>query len=64
MSIENIQSKMEQLKMIHTANLIPELLGEAVSTKSSLTDFFENVLSLEIQAREERRVAASLKVSG
>lgn len=64
MSIENIQSKMEQLKMSHTANLIPELLGEAVSTKSSLTDFFENVLSLEIQAREERRVAASLKVSG
>ena len=27
-------------------------------------EFFEKVLSLEVEAREERRIAASLKVSG
>jgi DNA replication protein DnaC len=55
---------METLKMQHTSGLIPELLAEATKQKSSAVDFFEKVLTLEVQAKEERRIAASLKVSG
>ena len=64
MSIEVIQNKMEQLKMIHTCGLISELSSDASKEQTSALDFFEKVLSMEIQAREERRIAASLKVSG
>jgi DNA replication protein DnaC len=63
-SIEEIREKMEALKMSHTSALLPELLSEATKQKSGAVDFFEKVLTLEVEAREERRVAASLKVSG
>jgi DNA replication protein DnaC len=62
-SIEEIKGKMEALKMSHTSALLPELLSEATKQKSGAVDFFEKVLTLEVEAREERRVAASLKVS-
>lgn len=64
MSVQEIQQMMETLKMQHTSGLIPELLADATKQKSSAVDFFEKVLSLEVQAKEERRIAASLKVSG
>lgn len=64
MSLEAIRQKMELLKMTHTSALIPELLSEASKQKNSAVEFFEKVLSLEVEAREERRIAASLKVSG
>jgi DNA replication protein DnaC len=63
MSVEEIREKMEALKMSHTASLLPELLSDATKQKSGVVDFFEKVLTLEVEAREERRVAASLKVS-
>jgi DNA replication protein DnaC len=55
---------MEQLKMVHTAPLLPEIAADATKANSSLLDFFEKILSHEIQEREERRIVASLKVSG
>ncbi len=62
------QDKMEQLKLNHTAPLIGECKLVDGATKEqmrmSVLDFFEKLLSLEIQSREERRIAASLKVSG
>jgi len=64
MSIQDIQNKMETLKMQHTSPLISELVSEATKQKSSAVDFFEKVLTLEVQAKEERRIATSLKVSG
>lgn len=64
MSIENIQNKMEQLKMTHTAALIPELLADASREKTNHLDFIEKVFDMEVEAREERRIAASLKISG
>lgn len=64
MSIQEIQHKMETLKMQHTSELIPELLSEATKQKTTAMDFFEKVLTLEVQAKEERRIATSLKVSG
>jgi DNA replication protein DnaC len=64
MSIQQIQQKMERLKLNHTLPLISELFEEATKQKSSAVDFFENLLTLEVEAREESRIAASLKVSG
>lgn len=64
MSIQEIQNKMETLKMQHTSELIPELLSEATKQKTTARDFFEKVITLEVQAKEERRIATSLKVSG
>jgi DNA replication protein DnaC len=63
MSIQQIQLKMERLKLNHTLPMISELFEEATKQKSSALDFFENLLTLEVEAREESRIAASLKVS-
>jgi len=63
MSIQQIQQKMEKLKLNNTLPLIPELLSEATKQKSSTLEFFEKLLTLEVEAREESRIAASLKVS-
>ena len=64
MSLESIQGKMGQLKLNHTSGVMSELIEDAHKEKSNLLDFFEKVLTLEIQAREESRIATSLKVSG
>lgn len=64
MSIEQIQRKMERLKLDNTVELLSELTEEAAKQKSSPLDFFERILSLEVEAKEERRIATSLKVSG
>ncbi|MFQ6052205.1 MAG: ATP-binding protein, partial [Candidatus Hydrothermarchaeota archaeon] len=64
MSIQQVQQKMEMLKLNHTSSLISELFEEATKKKSSPLDFFERVLTLEVEAREESRIATSLKVSG
>jgi len=64
MSIEQIQQKMEKLKLNHTLPFVSELFDEAAKQNSSAMDFFEKLLSLEVEAREESRIAASLKVSG
>jgi DNA replication protein DnaC len=63
MSIQQIQQKMEKHKLNHTLPLIPELLSEATKQKSSMLEFFEKLLTLEVEAREESRITASLKVS-
>jgi len=63
MSIQQIQQKMEKLKLNHTLPLISELLSEATKQKSNTLEFFEKLLTLEVEAREESRIAASLKVS-
>lgn len=64
MSLQQIQQKMEMLKLNHTLPLLSDLLQEATKQKSSPLDFFEKVLTLEAEAREESRIATSLKVSG
>jgi len=64
MGLAQIQAQMEYLKMNHTLNLLPELVADAGKQKSGFLDFFEKVLTLEVQTREERRIHASLKVSG
>jgi len=64
MSIQQIQQKMEMLKLNHTLPMLSELLEEATKQKSSALDFFEKVLTMEVEAREESRIANQLKISG
>jgi len=64
MSIEQVQQKMEMLRLNHTAGLLSELLDEATKSRITSLEFLENVLTLEVQAREESRITTSLKVSG
>jgi DNA replication protein DnaC len=64
MSLEKIQQKMEHLKMTHTLDLLSEMVDDAVKGKKSHLDFFDSILTAEIQSREESRIAASMKVSG
>jgi DNA replication protein DnaC len=55
---------MEMLKLVHTRPCIAELLEEASREKRGPLEFFDKILAMEVEAREERRIAASLKVSG
>jgi len=64
MSIAQVQQKMEMLRLNHTAGFLPELLDEATKSRVSALEFFEKVVTLEVQAREESRISTSLKVSG
>lgn len=64
MSIEQVQQKMEMLRLNHTSGLLSELLNEATKSKVTALEFLEKVVSLEVQAREESRISTSLKVSG
>ena len=64
MSLKTIQQKMELLKLHHTLPLISQLHTEAAKEKATVLDFFEKVLTLEAEAREESRIATTLKLSG
>jgi DNA replication protein DnaC len=52
------------LKLVHTRPCVAELLEEASREKRGPLEFFDKLLAMEVEAREERRIAASLKVSG
>lgn len=64
MSLKGIERHMEMLKLVHTRSCVAELLEEACREKRGPLEFFDKLLSMEVEAREERRIAASLKVSG
>jgi len=50
MSIEQVQQKMEMLRLNHTSGLLSELLNEATKSKVTALEFLEKVVSLEVQA--------------
>jgi DNA replication protein DnaC len=64
MSLEAIKKKMEYLNMQYTPSILLELAEKAAGEDSSPLDFFDKLLTLEIENKEERRIATSLKVSG
>lgn len=64
MRYEDIREKMEYLKLTNTAALISEIIEDSALQKKSHLEFFDKVLTAEIQAREESRIATSLKLSG
>lgn len=64
MSIQQVQQKIEMLKLNHISGLLSEILKEATRHKTNGLDLLDKVLTLEVEAREESRIATSLKVSG
>ena len=64
MSLETVIQRMEYLKMQYAPGHLSELLNDATKQKVSHLDFFDNILKLEIEHREESRIHTSLKVSG
>lgn len=64
MKLAAIERNMEMLKLVHTRSCVAELLEEASREKHGPMEFFDKLLAMEVEAREERRIAASLKVSG
>lgn len=64
MKLAAIERNMEMLKLVHTRGCVAELLEEASREKQGPLEFFDKLLAMEVEAREERRIAASLKVSG
>jgi DNA replication protein DnaC len=64
MSLLGIERNMEMLKLVHTRPCVAELLEEASREKRGPLEFLDKLLAMEVEAREERRIAASLKVSG
>jgi DNA replication protein DnaC len=63
-NLEEIKRKMEYLKMQYAPSLLSEVLEEATKNKTKQIDFFETILRLEIEHREQSRIATSLRVSG
>jgi len=64
MNLPQVERNMEMLKLVHTKGCLPKLAEEAAREKQSPLDFLERLLRLEVEAREERRIAACLKISG
>jgi len=64
MQLTTLKEKMERLRMQYTADRISDLLGEATKNKENPLAFFDRVVSMEVEAREERRIATSLRLSG
>jgi len=64
MSYESTQNLMIYLRLGYTCTRLSEMIEDAIKSKSSYLDFFEKVLHTEYQAREESRIATSLKISG
>ena len=64
MSLQAIERHMEMLKLLHTRSCVGELLEEASRDKRGPLEFLDKLLAMEVEAREERRIATSLKISG
>jgi DNA replication protein DnaC len=64
MKLEEIKKKMEYLNMNYTPTILTEMAEVALKEKMNPIDFFERILALEVENKEERRIATSLKVSG
>jgi DNA replication protein DnaC len=64
MNYETIIKKMEYLKFQHTPTLLQELTDTATKEDQNPLQFFDKLLSVEIDFREERRIATSMKISG
>ncbi len=54
----------EALKLVYAAQCLPELLEEASRENLSPVHFLDRVLEQELERKNERRIATSLRLSG
>lgn len=62
--LDVIAERCAALKLVHAAQCLPELLEMASRDDLSPVHFLDHVLQQEIERKDERRVATSLKLSG
>lgn len=62
--LDAIAERCEALKLVHAAQCLPELLEEASRDDLSPMRFLDQVLQQELERKNERRIATSLKLSG
>lgn len=62
--LDKTREALQQLGLEYTAKALGELLAEAVQADLPLHRFLDDLLTRELQLREERRVKTSLRLSG
>lgn len=62
--LDRISERCEALKLVYAAQCLPELLEEASREDLSPVHFLDRVLQQELERKNERRIATSLKLSG
>lgn len=62
--LDQIAEHCQRLKLMHAAECLPELVEEASRDDLSPVRFLDRVLEREIERKNERRIATSLKLSG
>lgn len=62
--LDQIAERCQRLKLMHAAECLPELVEEASRDDLSPVRFLDRVLEREIERKNERRIATSLKLSG
>jgi DNA replication protein DnaC len=61
---DTVMKKMEYLNFQYTPSILGELTDTAVKENQNPIEFFDKILGLEVDFREERRIATSMKISG
>ena len=59
-----VAERCQSLKLVHAAECLAELVEEASREELSPVKFLDRVLEREIERKDERRIATSLKLSG
>lgn len=64
LDLDHVAEHCRSLKLLHVGECLPELVEEAARDKLTPVRFLDLVLIIEIERKDERRIATSLKLSG
>ena len=62
--LDVVSERCQSLKLVHAAECLAELVEEASREELSPVKFLDRVLEREIERKDERRIATSLRLSG
>lgn len=64
LDVDKTRERLSQLNLMHAAEVLPDQLSAAVKKPAAPHQFLDELLDIELTAREERRVRTSLRLSG
>jgi DNA replication protein DnaC len=64
LDLDKTRERLAQLNLMHAAEVLPDQLSAAVKKPAAPHQFLDELLDIELTAREERRVRTSLRLSG
>lgn len=62
--LDQVAERCQALRLMHTATCLPELVEEAARENLAPLHFLDRALQRELERKDERRVATTLKLSG